>query len=229
MSQKPIKVFIVEDDPMVADINKRMVEKVKPFKVVGLASNEQEGLAKIGETKPDLVLLDVYLTKGNGLSLLQFLRQKEIPCDVILITAAKDTETIYKTLRYGAIDYIIKPFNLERLEIALKNFLKLRTIMDKKDELSQAELDLFNNNPGVSEKQEKNLPKGVHLLTLNHIVNFLLKEKKPLTCQEIADSLSMSKITVWRYLEFLAESNKVSVDLDYGTVGRPSKKYYVSL
>ncbi|MBO8138306.1 MAG: response regulator [Desulfotomaculum sp.] len=230
---KTVKVYIVEDDPMVADINKRMTEKVYPFKVIGTSSEETHALEQIYKLKPDLILLDIYLPSGSGIHLLQTIREQELTCDVVLITAAKDTGTIYKTMRYGAIDYIIKPFNLERLEKSLKNYLKLRTILDNGEELSQEDIDrlngntAFSNNNHDSNKQE-NLPKGVHSLTLNHIIGFLLKQEQPLSCQQIADALSMSKITVWRYLEYLAENNKVSMELDYGAVGRPSKKYFIA-
>lgn len=229
---KAIRVYIVEDDPMVADINKRMVEKVGSFKVIGISADQQHGLEQIKKLKPDLVLLDIYLPNGSGLSLLQSIREAALPCDVVLITAAKDTGTIYKTMRYGAIDYIIKPFNLERLEKSLKNYLKLRAILQKNEELNQEDLDKFNlltdQSNGIGEV-EKDLPKGVHSLTLNHIISYLIQQKRPLTCQEIADGLAMSKITAWRYLEYLSEKNKVAVDLDYGAVGRPSKKYFIPM
>ena len=227
---RSVRVYIVEDDPMVADINRRMTEKIPPFKLVGISYNEKSGLAEIRRLQPDLVLLDIYLPGNSGLKLMQSIREEGLPCDVILITAAKDANTIYETLRYGAIDYIIKPFNLERLEKSLRNYLKLRSILSKKQEFTQEEIDKMNNGlraPNRCETHDQ-LPKGVHYLTLNHIVGFLLRQNSPLSCQEIADRLSMSKITVWRYLEYLLASNKVAVELDYGVVGRPSKKYYIS-
>jgi two-component system response regulator DctR len=228
---KNIKVYIVEDDPMVADINKRMTEKVAPFKVIGIGADQDSAFKQISKLKPDLVLLDIYLPNGSGLDLLQTIRETELPCDVILVTAAKDTGTIYKTMRYGAIDYVIKPFNLERLEKALNHYLRLRSTLIKDEELTQEDIDKLNSydTNKQTQKEVANLPKGVHAVTLNHILSYLLKQQQPLSCQAIADDLSMSKITAWRYLEYLAEIKKVSVDLDYGAVGRPSKKYFISL
>ncbi len=224
-----IKVFIVEDDPMVASINKRFTEKIAPFKVIGTSTTEDDALQKINELKPDLVLLDVYLPQGNGLSVLQNLRLSNQPVDVILITAAKDTATIYQTLRYGAIDYIIKPFDMERLEQALRNYLNLRKILNKSLDLNQEDLDKLNSFGDENTKANSELPpKGVHLLTLEQVVSYLLKQDRALSCQQIAAALNMSKITAWRYLEYLAAEKKVEVELEYG-VGRPTKLYKVNV
>jgi response regulator of citrate/malate metabolism len=227
VSLKQITVFIVEDDPMVASINKRFTEKVASFKVIGTSTSQDDALLQIERLRPDIVLLDIFLPQGNGLKILQQIRHRDIPTDVILITAAKDTATIYQTMRYGAIDYIIKPFDMERLEQALRNYEKLRMIMNKKADLSQSDLDKLNAvGEGAGHTAQVSLPKGVHLLTLEQLISFLLKQNKPLSCQQIADSLNMSKITVWRYLEYLADSRKVLVELEYG-VGRPTKLYRV--
>lgn len=173
---KPIKVLVIEDDPMVASINKKLTEKVKPFNVVDISTTEQDALAKIEKIMPDLILLDIYLANGNGLNLLQKIRQLDIPADVILITAAKDSKTIAQSMRFGAIDYIIKPFDLERLEKALKNYYKLRTLLNREKEIQQSDLDKLNQvveNSDVLVQQM--LPKGVHALTLDQIMVYLLK------------------------------------------------------
>ncbi|MGI6224953.1 MAG: response regulator [Peptococcales bacterium] len=225
---KPVNVVIVEDDPMVASINKKLTEKVQPFQVIDIASTEEMALKKISELEPDLVLLDIYLSNGNGLNLLQKIRHMDIPTDVILVTAAKDSKTIAQSMRYGAIDYIIKPFDLERLEKSLKNYLKLRFLLDKDKDIKQSDLDKVNlQDQAEITTMTTQLPKGVHALTLDQILVFLLKQDKPLSCEQVSQELAMSKITVWRYLEYLVELGKVEVELVYGTVGRPSKRYYV--
>jgi len=225
---KPVRILIVEDDPMVASINKKLTEKVENFEVVDIASTENEALKKIEESAPDLILLDIYLSTGNGLNLLQKIRHMNIPTDVILVTAAKDSKTISQSMRYGAIDYIIKPFDLERLEKSLKNYLKLRLLLDKHKDIQQSDLDKLNLQ-ARSEMPiiQSDLPKGVHALTLDQIMVFLLKQDMPLSCEQVSAELAMSKITVWRYLEYLVEQGKVKVELAYGAVGRPSKRYYV--
>jgi len=230
---KPIRVFIVEDDPMVASINKRFTEKMVPFIVVGESSNEKNALQQIIESKPDLILLDIFLTNGNGLSILKQIRHKKISTDIILVTAAKDSTTIQEALRYGAVDYLIKPFDMERLQQALQSYIRLRQIMSKNSDLSQHDLDKLNTpietiSEIVPRTKSIPLPKGVHQLTLDQILCFLNKQKTTLSCQHIALELAISKITVWRYLEYLVETGQVQVELEYGAIGRPTKRYRVT-
>ena len=117
---EPIRVLIVEDDPMVADINTRFTEAVKGFTVVGAARDGQEALRLLAECKPDLVILDVYMPHLDGLSVLATLRQEAAEVDVILITAANDSESVRLARQGGAIDYIIKPFKFDRYQRTLK-------------------------------------------------------------------------------------------------------------
>ena len=76
-----IKVFIVEDDPMVKEINTRFLEKLEGFIVVGDASSIEEAKIKITKEKADLVLLDIFLPDGKGIDLLKWIRSKEINID----------------------------------------------------------------------------------------------------------------------------------------------------
>ena len=110
----------------------------------------------------------------------------------------------------------------------MKNYLKLRLLLDKHKDIQQSDLDKLNLQ-ARSEMPiiQSDLPKGVHALTLDQIMVFLLKQDMPLSCEQVSAELAMSKITVWRYLEYLVEQGKVKVELAYGAVGRPSKRYYV--
>lgn len=223
-----IRVFIVEDDPMVASINKQFTEKVMPFKVIGTSSTESDAFEKIKELQPDLVLLDIFLPSGNGLNLLKQIRKENISTDIILVTAAKDTATIQETLRYGAVDYLIKPFDFERMQQALLNYLNLRQLIIEHANVSQDELDQYNHSVDIGGLNTlSSLPKGVHFLTLKQLLNYLDSQKNPMSCQQIADALTLSKITAWRYLEYLVEKGKVEVALEYGAIGRPTKQYRI--
>jgi two-component system response regulator DctR len=223
-------VFIVEDDPMVADINRRVIELIQGFRVVGASSSEGDALNKIFKLAPDLVLLDIYLQSGSGITILRKIRESELATDIILVTAAKDVQTIYSTLRFGAIDYIIKPFDLERLRSSLNSYTNMRKILNKKMDIKQEELDRIGFNTGALRQEIEHggsLPKGVHQITLEQILTLLIKEKRPLTCQDIATRLSISKITIWRYVEYLVEKKRIQYNLQYGSHGRPSKTYFV--
>ncbi|MCG0040860.1 response regulator, partial [Escherichia coli] len=87
---------------------------IEGFTVVAVAHSGHEALVKVNEYQVDLVLLDVFMPGQNGLKVLQEIRTKQEEIDVIFITAASDAQTIQQALRYGAIDYLIKPFTFER-------------------------------------------------------------------------------------------------------------------
>ena len=121
-----IRVLIVEDDPMVAHINKKFTEAVPGFAVAGIAGNGNEALLLLEKDKPDLIILDVYMPDIDGISVLSLLRKKEIPVDVIMVTAAGDTATVARIMRQGIIDYIVKPFKFERYRAALESYREFR-------------------------------------------------------------------------------------------------------
>ncbi|MEW5897902.1 MAG: response regulator [Bacillota bacterium] len=219
-----IDVVIVEDDPMVIEINRSFVNAVPGFRVAGVAKTGGEALAVIKELAPALALLDVYLPDINGVLTLQEIRKQGLPTDVILVTAAQDAETIQNAFRYGAVDYIIKPFKFNRLQAALENYALLRKRLSKKTHFQQEDLDglpLNRRNAGSPD----DLPKGLNKLTLRQILLYLLKQKQPLSAEEIAAELGLARVTARRYLEYLFLQKKVDLELQYGSVGRPVKKY----
>ena len=103
-------VLVVDDDFMVAEIHRRFVEQVDGFRAVGVARTGAEALTAARELKPDLILLDVYLPDMTGLNVLQQLRSHGDRVGVIMITAARELDTVSAALDGGAADYLIKPF-----------------------------------------------------------------------------------------------------------------------
>ncbi|MCL4424252.1 MAG: response regulator [Firmicutes bacterium] len=150
-----IRVFIVEDDPMVEKINRSYVDQVEGFQVVGSARTLWQARETIRNLEPELVLLDIYLPDDSGLRLLRDIRQSDLKTDVIVITAAHDTSTVSRAIRYGAFDYLIKPFDFPRLRQALENYRNLHVALDQQDTLTQEEIDFFkkagtaNAGPGI--------------------------------------------------------------------------------
>lgn len=116
-----ISVFIVEDDPMVLDVNIGFLEKITGFALVGTSATGQDALRQIKRLQPNLVLLDMFLPDISGLDILVELRSQRVPSDVIMITAARDAQTIQEVMRLGAVDYMVKPFRFERFQKALQD------------------------------------------------------------------------------------------------------------
>ena len=112
MNKETIHVLLIEDDPMVQQVNKQFIERVNHFQVIDIASNGLEGLEKIRHHQPDLVILDIFMPSLNGIDTLYEIRKEQIDIDVIIISAANDQKTVRKMMQNGAFDYLIKPFTL---------------------------------------------------------------------------------------------------------------------
>jgi two-component system response regulator DctR len=223
MRLPPIQVLIVDDDPMVLKVNRSYVEAVSGFKVVGTARNGNDALEAARRLRPDLVLLDVYMPDKDGLTMLREFRSQGIPSDVILVSAAHDTQSIQEAFRCGAHDYIIKPFSDERLQAALESYRSLKAKLLPGAELSQDQLDRMRRVAVQPMGDEP--PKGLNDWTLAQVVGFLERSPEPPTTGEAAEGLGISRVTARRYLDYLVKVGRVRVEMQYGTPGRPLNRY----
>lgn len=218
-----IKVVIVEDDPMVSEVNRAFLERISYFSLVGSAETGEEALQMIEEKRPDLVLLDVYLPEISGIDVLHEIRKKELPVDVIMITAARDTKTVHQMFRFGAIDYLVKPFHFNRFELSLNNYTKMWRKFKGKEAISQEDIDDWYE---IEETDREALPKGLSEITMKQVMIAVFEKNCPLTAEELARELGMARVTVRRYLEHLEKVKKINMQVKYGKVGRPSNYYY---
>jgi two-component system response regulator DctR len=216
-------VVLIEDDPMVQEVNRQFVNKVDGFKVIAAATNGLVGIDLIQKLKPDLVLVDVYMPKQDGLKTLKQIRSRGYKTDVIAITAASDMETVRSFLQQGAFDYIMKPFKFERIKKALENYRSFRIQLHEKQTISQDELDevLFQREL----ETRADIPKGLNAVTLKKVIAYLTRNSFPISAEEVAEGLGIARVTARRYLEYLEKCGKVKIDIQYGTVGRPVNRY----
>ncbi len=220
-----IEVLIIEDDPMVREINSKFLKKIDGFNLYKAVSNLTDAKKFVLEKKPDLILLDVFLPKENGIDFLKWLRNEEIGVDVILITADKTIERVQEAFRYGAVDYLIKPFNFERLKEALNQFKERHHKFKKSDVIEQEELDKLINNVSFSQ-DEDNYTKGLNKYTYKSIWDEVEKyDYKYFTAEDLAEKIGIARVTVRRYLEYMDKEGKIEKLIEYGKVGRPQHKY----
>jgi two-component system response regulator DctR len=225
-----IRLMIVEDDPMVMEVNTQFVQRIGGFNIVAKAYNGVEAIELSESKKPDIILLDFYLPDTDGFTLLKEWRDRGLGVDVILVTATGDIEHIQKIFRYGAIDYIIKPFHFDRLKQALKHYQSMLKTLSKKDKLSQKEVDMLKPHLMDEDKSDSiEYPKGVNEITLKQITQYLLhRANEALSAEEVAQGTSLARVTVRRYLEYLVRMGTVALQVQYGSVGRPINRYQIS-
>ena len=222
-----INVLIVEDDPMVAFINKRYLEQIGGINVFGPVMYEKDIINILESEKIDLILLDVFLPQKSGIDILKSLRNKSFFTDIIMITAANSSLEVKKAFAYGVVDYLVKPFEFKRLKEAVDKFKLKNNMMQKDNLLTQKEIDKLLINDNLD--GETTLPKGLNKKTLDKILSFLnYNSNKVWTLREIAYEIKISNVTVKKYMDYLEKIDKIKSEMTFGNVGRPEHKYTIN-
>ena len=216
-------VLIVEDDPMVAMINEQYVLKNTDFYVVTTCRNGKDAIDFLEKNKVDLIVLDVYMPVMDGIETLKAIRDRKIPSEVIMVTAANDSETLEKTMHLGVIDYLIKPFAFERFQVALEKFASKVSTLKQNKVLDQNCIDSIITSSKST--KEKDLPKGIQEKTLSTILGYFEKQDGWHSSEIIAERLGFSIVTVRHYMNYLVDSGKIIADINYETGGRPCMLY----
>ena len=99
----------------------RLLAIVPAFIVVGQAGSGAEALRMVTTTRPDLLLLDIYLPDISGLEVMRAVREAGVArVDIIAITAARDVESLRAAMHGGVVHYLIKPFRFTALQEKLR-------------------------------------------------------------------------------------------------------------
>ena len=223
-----IRVVLVEDEPMVAELNRIYVERVADFKVVASARSAEEGLQALQSQPVDLLLLDIFMAGQTGMDLMGEIRRLGLDVDVIFVTAARDAKTIGKALKLGAVDYLIKPFEFERLQQALEGYRRTHRMVHTKQSLSQTELDAAMSRRPREAPGEAGLPKGLDRATLTRICRAILDlpaDTPWFSSEELASQVGISRVSVRKYLEFLCGRKVLRMEPSYGGMGRPVHRF----
>ncbi|QMF94523.1 two-component system response regulator DcuR [Citrobacter freundii] len=225
-----INVLIVDDDAMVAELNRRYVAQLSDFHCCGTASTLEKAKEIIFHSGHhiDLILLDIYMQKENGLDLLPVLHSEGCKCDVIVISSAADATTIKDSLHYGVVDYLIKPFQASRFEEALTGWLHKKNEMDKHQYYEQSELDQLIHGSSSNEQEARRLPKGLTPQTLRTLCQWIDEHQdQEFSTDELANEVNISRVSCRKYLIWLVNCHILFTSIHYGVTGRPVYRYRV--
>lgn len=223
-----IRVLVVDDDYMVARIHRGYVERIPGFEVAGEARSGTAALDVVHRLRPDLVLLDIYLPDMSGLDVLSRLRAPDGPdVDVLAVTAARDADTVSAALRGGVIQYLIKPFTFEHLRGRLESYSQARSYLSTGDHVGQREVDAVfaRMTAGPAPQGPGKLPKGLSVETADLVARTLRDKNAELSATECGQDAGISRVSARRYLEYLVDAEQAEVRLQYGTTGRPERRY----
>ena len=124
-----MKVLIIEDDPMVAMIHKEYFKRKEFSNDLNHVSSLEEARNYLATNDVDLIILDNYLTDGQGVEYLPELKGYPI----IMITAANDIQTVEAALTNGVVDYLVKPFTYERFSQAVDKVQDYVSLLSKEE------------------------------------------------------------------------------------------------
>ncbi|GAB3034377.1 transcriptional regulatory protein [Nocardioides flavus (ex Wang et al. 2016)] len=218
-----ITVLVVDDDFMVARIHTQFVERTDGFVVVGVASSGQAALDDVVRLRPDLVLLDVHLPDMTGIDVLRRLRAAGDDVGVLVVTAAREADTVRAAASGGAVHYLVKPFDYEDLRVRLESFRAARKALSGGAAPGQQDIDAVFG-AAVVPPATTSLPKGLSPETADAVLASL-GDAAELSAAECADRVGISRVSARRYLEHFVTRGAASVRLQYGGAGRPERRY----
>ncbi|RYM35462.1 response regulator transcription factor [Brumimicrobium glaciale] len=141
------KVIIIDDERRTRSMLNKMVSQTNfPLEVVDEADGVESGLIAIQKHKPDIILLDIQMPDGSGFDLLDQIKDKSF--QIIFITAHQ--EFAIRAIKFSALDYILKPVEIEELESALENAIDaIQTKSDLSIRYDTLVTNLKNNNKRI--------------------------------------------------------------------------------
>jgi response regulator of citrate/malate metabolism len=221
-----LTVLVVDDDFRVASVHQGFVERVEGFRVVGQAHTAAEALDLARSLRPDVVLLDLYLPDGDGHQVARALLEEPVPPTVMVVSAATDVDAVRRSVQLGAAHYLVKPFGFAALAERLTAIRAAHDHLSRwPDDAGQDDVtkmfDLLRPSSTASGEGE-----GGHLApTLRLIRDAIAASGGSLSASEVALSTGISRATAQRYLSRLEQSGLITLELRYGSTGRPEHRY----
>ncbi|MEQ4699165.1 two-component response regulator DpiA [Providencia rettgeri] len=223
-----IKILIVEDELLLAEMHSEYIKAYPACEKVWLAGNLAEARKMIEYMKPDLILLDNYLPDGKGIDLVHELIQERNNADIVFTTAASDMDTVSEAIRLGVFDYLVKPIAYERLGQTLDRYIQRKSVVQENSKTNQSKIDDMFNTYARGESKEE-LPTGIDIITLEKILALFTEPDVQYTAESIAETIKLSRTTARRYLEYCLAKDKIEAEIEYGKVGRPQRIYRAKL
>jgi len=219
-----IRVVVVDDDFRIAGIHAAYVDKVDGFQTIAQVHTAAEAIAAVDRLRPDLLLLDLYLPDEHGLELAARLRRDgHPPVDVIVITAAKDADSVRAAMQGGALHYLLKPFGFPALRDKLLSYGQMRSRLSALHEPDQRSVDRVFGALRAPDQLAGAKGRSPH--TLEAVERLLVSGEQEMSAAEVAEMTGMSRATAQRYLSHLHEIGRVEIRLRYGSGGRPEHRY----
>ncbi|NOS99855.1 MAG: response regulator [Phycisphaerales bacterium] len=118
----PSRVLVVDDALFMRHMIKNILSEMG-HEVVGEAADGEEACRLYDQLKPDITTMDLVMPNVGGLDALKRIREKDPNAKVVVISALDQRQPLMDALKHGAADYVVKPFEKDRVEEAIKRVI----------------------------------------------------------------------------------------------------------
>lgn len=180
-----MRILIVDDDTLVREGLKMILETEADFTVAGTAPNGQEAVRLCRELSPDVVLMDIRMPVMDGVEATRLIKQQNEKVKILLLTTFKDSEYIRSAINYGAEGYVLKSNTSESIIESIRAVYQGNVVFEK--EIVGVISDMMG-------REKKLTPKELNITQKEYEIMELIS--KGLSNKEISEKLYMSEGTI---------------------------------
>ena len=190
-----IRVMLVDDQTLVRQGVRGLLELPPDIVVVGEASNGEEALERVPELKPDVLLLDIRMPRMSGIAVLEALRAQDTLPPTLVLTTFDDGEAAFAAIKAGAKGLMLKDVSLEDLAQAIRALADDRTAFQPA--MTESLMAAIRRNPASASGDPPAEPLTAREKEVLHLICAGYSNK------EIADLLALAEGTVKNHVSNL--------------------------